>query len=55
MFNPDEYYKEATRQAYLLSFDLIGDSIRNKDIEKTKLYQLINKSYGQNDASKFFL
>ena len=55
MFNPDQYYTEATRQAYLLSFDLIGDGIRNKELEKTSLYQLINKSYERKALSKFFL
>ena len=54
MFNPDQYYTEATRQLYLLSFDIIGDGIRNKELEKTSLYQLINYSYGKTDSSKFF-
>ena len=55
MFNPDQYYSEAVQQLYLLSFDLIGDTIRNKDIEKTSLYQLINESYKRKESSKFYL
>ena len=55
MFNPDQYYSEAVKQLYLLSFDLIGDGERNKDLEKTSLYQLIDQSYERKESSKFFL
>ena len=55
MFNPDQYYSEAVKQLYLLSFDLIGDGTRNKDLDKTSLYQLIDQSYERKESSKFFL
>lgn len=38
MFNSDEIYEDATRQMYFLAVDLIGDSIRNRYLEKTNLY-----------------
>ena len=44
MFNSEEIYELATKQSYLLSYDLIGDAERNKDLDKTNLYKLLNKS-----------
>ena len=44
MFNSEEIYELATKQSYLLSVDMIGDDTRNKDIDKTNLYKLLNKS-----------
>ena len=44
MFNSEEIYELATEQAYFLSIDMIGDDERNKDIHKTNLYKLLNKS-----------
>ena len=38
MFNSDEYYEDATRPMYFLAVDLIGDSIRNRYLDKTNLY-----------------
>ena len=44
MFNSEEIYELATKQSYLLSYDLIGDNERNKDLDKTNFYKLLNKS-----------
>ena len=44
MFNSEEIYELATKQLYLLSVDMIGDDTRNKDIDKTNLYKLLNES-----------
>ena len=44
MFNSEEIYELATKQSYLLSYDLIGDAERNKDLDKTNFYKLLNKS-----------
>ena len=55
MFNSDEYYEDATRQMYFLAIDLLGDSIRNRYIEETNLYQLLNKSNKKREDSKFWL
>ena len=44
MFNSEEIYELATKQLYLLSVDMIGDDTRNKEIDKTNLYKLLNKS-----------
>ena len=55
MFNSDEYYEDSTRQMYFLAIDLIGDSIRERDLDKTNLYQLLNKSNKKKENSTFWL
>ena len=40
---------------YFLAVDLIGDSIRNRNLDLTNLYQLLNKSNKKKKDSKFWL
>ena len=55
MFNPDQYYTAAVRQSYFLSFDLVLDTERNENLDKTNFYKLLNKQNKKNESSKFLL